>query len=171
MTDSFLLVFLLHVCCSLPIFHYKPDSSWPSDMSRFVQSAQDFCSVVDDSSHEVHVGLRGPGIPDSGPVLVFGEDGTYHRSWGHQLVDKIHGMRMQRLANGSVRIWAADLGNGSTGNTVKMFTTDGKLIETIGTPGTPGSSLDPIQFDQVWESMNDVGFNTLRILFINGLCY
>jgi hypothetical protein len=79
------------------------------------------------------------------------------------LIDKIHGMREQRFANGTVRIWVADLGNGSTGHSVKMFTTDGKLVETIGTSGTPGSSLDPIQFDQVADLAVDQS-NSLYIV-------
>lgn len=99
--------------------------------------------------------MRGPGIPLSGPVLVFGEDGTYHRSWGHNVVDMIHGMRLQRLANGTARIWVTDLGNGAMGHTVKMFSTDGDLLETIGTPGKAGVSLNPIQFDQV-RCMNEI---------------
>lgn len=147
-----LLVSLLSFSWSLHLseFEYKLDATWPSDTTRFVRSAQDFCTAVDDVGHEVYVGLRGPGIPESGPMLVFGEDGTYHRSWGHKLVDMIHGMRLQRLANGTLRVWVTDLGNGPLGHTVKMFSSDGLLLETIGTAGQPGTSVNPIQFDQVW---------------------
>lgn len=44
-----------------------------------------------------------------------------------------------------------DMGVGlpDTGNVIRVFSGDGKLLRTIGTPGNEGSGLDPVQFSHV----------------------
>lgn len=61
------------------------------------------------------------------PVIVFDRDGNYLSSWGEGQFPSAHGMCFG--ADGS--LWLADNGN----HTVRNFTTDGKLIRTLGTEG------------------------------------
>lgn len=44
---------------------------------------------------------------------------------------------------------------GKYGHTVKQYSTSGKPVQTLGTPGKPGSALIPLQFDQPAEIFVD----------------
>lgn len=51
---------------------------------------------------------------------------------------------------------------GSYGYTVKQYSLEGELLKVLGTPGTPGSSLTPLQFGNV----ADVGFDRDGMMYI-----
>lgn len=40
---------------------------------------------------------------------------------------------------------------GKYGHTIKQYSQSGKLLQMLGTPGIPGSNLNPLQFDQPAE--------------------
>ena len=80
-------------------------------------------------------------------VLVFSENGTFKRSFGEDVLSTPHGMRAN-TSNGVHSLWVEDFG--IQGKCLRQFEAQtGKLLSTIGTPGNGGSSLTPLQFDNV----------------------
>ena len=75
------------------------------------------------------------------PVLLFTKDGKLVRSFGAGQIAWPHGIDVDHDGN----VWIADAwaeGATTTGHSVLKFSPDGKLLMTIGTPGTAG---DPPQ--------------------------
>ncbi|XP_019626404.1 PREDICTED: NHL repeat-containing protein 3-like [Branchiostoma belcheri] len=141
---------------------YKLEESWPEDTSHF--KAQVFCTDVlsfGDTS-EVYVAQRGD---VKSKMLVFSESGALLRSWDTMQIHMPHGTRVRVPAGqglAGAEIWVTDVGNGPLGCCLKMFDREGNLKTTLGTPGEKGTSLDPLQFDQV----GDVAFNDAGEMFV-----
>jgi streptogramin lyase len=75
------------------------------------------------------------------PVLLFTKDGTLVRSFGAGQIAWPHGIDV----DGDGNVWIADAwaeGAATTGHSVLKFSPEGKLLMTIGTPGSAG---DPPQ--------------------------
>jgi len=70
------------------------------------------------------------------PVQVYSSDGRFLFAWGEEVFGSLletmvaHGLRMDREGN----IWLVDLGN----HLVLKLSMEGKILQTIGTPGKPG---------------------------------
>ena len=79
------------------------------------------------------------------PILGFAADGRYLRSWGDDLIDSAHGLRIDR----DDHIWVTDIGC----HRVFKFDSGGKLLLALGT-GKPGDGTD--QFNKP----TDVAFGT-----------
>jgi len=78
------------------------------------------------------------------PVMVFDRDGNFLTSWGQGLFKRAHGSGVG--PDGSV--WCTDDKN----HTVRKFTPEGKVLQTLGTPDQPsdtGYLQDP--FDFFWS--------------------
>ncbi|XP_002742274.1 NHL repeat-containing protein 3-like [Saccoglossus kowalevskii] len=153
-----LFILLVHCNCKKPL--YILDPLWPKEPSKF--KGQIFSAAVDVNSGEVYVTQRGEGLD---PVIVFSEDGEYKRSFpsNRSIIDTIHGSRMYfNASSNSSELWLTDIGNSSSGHTVKKFTKDGKLMQIIGTAGIAGTSLKPLQFDHV----ADLAFDTHGDMYI-----
>jgi DNA-binding beta-propeller fold protein YncE len=81
-------------------------------------------SVAVDRQDRVHVYNRG-----EHPVIVFDRDGNFVRSWGEGDTTRAHGITI----GPDDSVWLTDDG----AHTVRQFTSDGKLLLTIGTGGKP----------------------------------
>lgn len=65
-------------------------------------------------------------------VIVYEPDGTFIRSWGHDVFTAAHGLTI----GPDDRVYCVDMGD----HTVRAFTTQGELIMTIGIPGQASDS-------------------------------
>lgn len=81
-------------------------------------------SVAVDSQDRVYVFNRG-----AHPVIVFDREGRFLRSWGEGLFRRPHGITI----GPDDTLWLADDGD----HTVRQFTSEGRLLLTLGTPGRP----------------------------------
>ncbi|XP_077988105.1 NHL repeat-containing protein 3-like [Glandiceps talaboti] len=156
---SVLLCFIPKQCVTTDPL-YILDPLWPKDPSLF--KGQIFSAAVDAKNKEIYATQRGKNLP---AVIVFSEDGEHKRSFPSNLtlIDTVHGSRMYyNESSKTSHLWIADIGNSSTGHTVKKLSPQGQLVELIGTPGTAGTSLKPLQFDHV----ADVAFNEKGEIFI-----
>jgi DNA-binding beta-propeller fold protein YncE len=88
-------------------------------------------AVAVDSGGNVYVAQRGP---HADPIVVFDAQGRYLRSWGKDLFSIPHGLRV----DANDRIWVTDTGY----HLVMEFTSDGKLVRTVGTRGKPGATQE-----------------------------
>lgn len=88
-------------------------------------------SAIAATDDEVFVAHRGPA---GDPIVVFGRDGQYRRSWGRDLFLLPHGLRL--APDGS--IWATDCDR----HQVYRFDLQGRLLLTLGTRDTKGCTPD-----------------------------
>ena len=79
--------------------------------------------VANDLQSNVYVLHRNGDID---PLVVFDAEGNYLRSWGKGVIDHPHGVRVDRENH----VWVVD-----RAGAILKFTTDGKLLMTIGTKG------------------------------------
>ncbi|XP_078401406.1 NHL repeat-containing protein 3-like isoform X1 [Cetorhinus maximus] len=127
---------------------YKLDTEWPKFPKFF--TGQVFGVAVDPVADIVYVAQRGESVSK---VLVFTEHGYFLQGWNTTTIEMPHGIFAANTLSSST-VWVTDVGNGMIGkygHTVKQYTPFGKLLQTLGTPGTPGSGLIPLQFDQPAE--------------------
>ena len=85
-------------------------------------------AVTSDSKGDVYVFHRGP---KADAVVVFDSMGKYVRSWGRGMFGRPHGIRADKDDN----IWCVDDG----GHQVFKFTREGKLLQSWGVKGEPGT--------------------------------
>jgi DNA-binding beta-propeller fold protein YncE len=77
-----------------------------------------------DANDQVYVFNRG-----AHPMMVFDRDGNFLRSWGEGIFPRAHGLTMSPDAT----MFCTDDGD----HTVRKCTLDGKVLFTLGIPGTP----------------------------------
>lgn len=123
---------------------YKLDVGWPKHPEYF--TGQTFCVAVDPLRGLVYVAQRGDNVPK---VLVFSDEGYFLYAWNSTL-EMPHGIFAINSPTES-SVWITDVGTGQYGHTVKQYSSSGKLIQVLGTPGKAGSGLNPLQFDQPAE--------------------
>lgn len=106
---------------------YRVVPHWPQlpDGYRFGQVS----AVAPDGDGEVFVFHRG-----EHPIIVFGRDGKFRRSFGNDLIASAHGLRFDADGNA----WTTDVGN----HTVRKFSHNGKLLLTLGKEGEAAASPD-----------------------------
>lgn len=69
-------------------------------------------------------------------VIVYERDGTFVRSWGHDVFTAAHGLTI----GPDDRVYCVDMGD----HTVRAFTLEGELLMTIGVPGQASDTgFDP----------------------------
>ncbi|XP_078078431.1 NHL repeat-containing protein 3-like [Mustelus asterias] len=124
---------------------YKLDIGWPKFPELF--TGQVFGVAVDPVADIVYVAQRGISVPK---VLMFTDHGYFLQEWNTTTIEMPHGI-FATYASPSPSVWVTDVGNGKYGHTVKQYTPLGKLLQTLGIPGVPGSELIPLQFDQPAE--------------------
>ncbi len=66
------------------------------------------------------------------PVMVFDRDGNLLRTWGEGIFSRPHGV----FVTPDQLVWGSD----DMDHTVRKFTLDGRLMETMGTKGQPSDS-------------------------------
>jgi len=93
----------------------------------------DVAGVAVDSRDQVHVFNRG-----THPVIVLDREGHYLRSWGAGLFTRPHGIDI--AADGTLLL--VDDGD----HTVRLCTSDGEVLLTLGTPGKPAPFMSGLPF-------------------------
>jgi DNA-binding beta-propeller fold protein YncE len=83
-------------------------------------------SVAVDAGDNVYVFNRG-----THPVIVFDRDGKFLRAWGEGVFRRAHGITIGPDAT----LWLTD----DLHHTIRQFTSEGKLLLTIGDPDTPST--------------------------------
>ena len=84
------------------------------------------CAVSVDSQDRVYCFNRNP----EHPVVIFDRDGNFLSSWGAGLFTFPHAIRIVQ-ENGQDVVWLCDEHH----QTFQKFTTDGRLLQTIGEKG------------------------------------
>jgi sugar lactone lactonase YvrE len=102
---------------------YEAVSDWPDSAAHHAWGA--VAGIAVDASSNVWVFHRG-----KIPVEVYSAAGKPVRAWGEGDFREPHQIRIDRDGN----IWLVDSGL----HTVRKFTTDGRVLLTLGTPGAPG---------------------------------
>ncbi|MBI3463535.1 MAG: hypothetical protein HY000_10830 [Planctomycetes bacterium] len=106
------------------------------------------CSAVAVSGKgEIYLFHRGPH-----PVIIFDESGNFLRSWGDDVIQTAHGLRIDREGN----VWVTDIGQ----HRVFKFDPTGKVLLTLGN-GKAGTGLD--QFDRP----TDIAFGPRGEIFVS----
>jgi DNA-binding beta-propeller fold protein YncE len=106
-------------------FRYEVATGWErlpagwrhGDVTNVVTDAQDRVYVFNRSDH---------------PVIVYGRDGQFLRSWGEGIFARPHGISITREG----LLFCTD----DKDHTVRKFTAEGTLVQTLGTPGTPSDT-------------------------------
>lgn len=80
-----------------------------------------------DSEDRVYVFTR-----SAHPVIVFDRDGRFLGSWGEGTIRRAHGLTVTP----DDMIWLTDEGD----HTARKYTRDGRLLQTLGTPGRPSDT-------------------------------
>jgi DNA-binding beta-propeller fold protein YncE len=110
-------------------FRYEVAQGWGQLPAGW--SYSDVTAIAVDSRDNVFVFTRSPH-----PVIVFDRDGHFLGSWGEGIFSRAHGIT---ITPGDV-VWCTD----DRDHTVRKFTTDGKLLQTLGTPHQPSDTgYDP----------------------------
>src|SRR5262249_3512299 len=90
-------------------------------------SFHEVAAVATDSRDRVYVFNRG-----KHPLIVFDCDGRFLTSWGETIFLRAHGI----FIDAEDHLWCTD----ELDHTVRKFTTDGKLLLTLGTSGKPSDT-------------------------------
>lgn len=98
-------------------------------------SLDDVPGVEVDAQDRVYAFTRGPA-----PLLVFDRDGNLLDSWGSGVFDDPHGVRV--APDGT--LWLTDDGD----HTIRRYSVDGKLLQTLGTPGEPAPFMSGRPFNK-----------------------
>lgn len=113
-------------------FRYRALAQWeklPAGWS-FVEVA----GVATDSRDRVYIFNRG-----EHPLIVFDRDGKFLTSWGEGVFKRAHGITI----GPDDAVWCTD----DVDHTVRKFTTEGKLLLTLGTSGKPSDTgIDGIDY-------------------------
>src|SRR5690349_17892251 len=97
-------------------FRYRALASWPRLPAGF--AFNEVAGVATDSKNQVFVFSR-----SESPVSVFTPEGEFLYSWGKGLVQRPHGIAIDRDDN----VWLTD----DVGQTVRKFTPKGELLLTL----------------------------------------
>jgi DNA-binding beta-propeller fold protein YncE len=106
-------------------FGYEADDRWAKLPSGW--SWREVAAVATDSRDRVYVFNRG-----EHPVMVFEQDGTFLTSWGEGLFARPHGITI----GPDDSVYCTD----DLDHTVRKFTSDGRLLLTLGTSGRPSDT-------------------------------
>jgi DNA-binding beta-propeller fold protein YncE len=135
-------------------FCYRVDVSWPRLPAGmdFVEAA----AVATDSQGRVYVFNRG-----EHPVAVFTAEGGFLHAWGKETIVRAHGL----MIGPEDAVYCVD----DFDHTVKKFTTDGKLLQTLGVRGRPSETgATSIDFRTVKYSGEPFNYPTDLAIAPNG---
>ncbi len=105
---------------------YRPVAGWPKLPDGVVFGPVSAVAADGNTIYVLHRGKK--------PILVFGRDGTFLRSWGDDVIEIGHGLRVDAGRN----LWITDIG----GHQVFKFDAQGKLLMTLGMKDKPGDGRD-----------------------------
>jgi DNA-binding beta-propeller fold protein YncE len=118
-------------------YTYRVNEEWQQPPEWLEVKA---CAVSVDSQDRVYCFNRNP----EHPILIFDRNGKYLSSWGAGLFKFPHAIRIVP-ENGEDRVWLCDEHH----NQFYKFTTDGKLLQTIGEKGKRSDTGVP---ESEWSS-------------------
>lgn len=110
---------------------YEVDPNWPQQPDEF--QSGDVPGIAVDAKDQIYVFTR-----STPPIQVYTPAGELVRSWGEDSIATAHHLKIDDDGN----IWVADIGL----HVVRKFSPEGKVLQTIGTPGVPGD--DETHFDK-----------------------
>jgi DNA-binding beta-propeller fold protein YncE len=106
---------------------YRPVAGWPK-LPDGIELGP-VSAVATDPNGTVYILHRG-----KKPILAFGRDGSFLRSWGDGVIQTGHGLRVDWDRN----VWATDIG----GHQVFKFDADGAVALALGKKDKPGDGPD-----------------------------
>jgi outer membrane protein assembly factor BamB len=106
-------------------YGYDPDDHWAKLPAGW--SWTEVAGVATNSKDRVFVFNR-----SEHPVMVFDRDGTFITSWGEGVFGRPHGI----FIGPDDAVYCTE----DFGHSVRKFTADGRLLLTLGTPGTPSDT-------------------------------
>ena len=92
-------------------------------------------SVASDSKDNIYIFNRG-----SHPMIVLSQNGDFIRSWGEGMFSNPHGIAI----GPDDSVYCVDNGD----HTVRKFTSDGRLLLTLGTAGEPSAPMSGKPFNR-----------------------
>ena len=104
---------------------YEVLEGWEQLPERW--SFVEVAGVAVDSGDRVYVFNRG-----AHPVIVFDKEGKFLDAWGEDVFSSAHGIFIDH----NDHVWCAD----NLDHTVRKFTTDGRLLMTLGDPNRPADT-------------------------------
>ncbi|HEX6440570.1 MAG TPA: hypothetical protein VF007_00180, partial [Stellaceae bacterium] len=128
-------------------YTYKVDENWQRPPEWLDVKA---CAVSVDSEDRVYCFNRN----DAHPIVIFDRDGKFVGSWGEGLFRFPHAIRILR-ENGRDVVWLCDEHH----EQFYKFTTDGKLLQTIGEKGKRSDTGVPEDdlSSQAWRKVTHGG--------------
>ena len=119
-------------------FRYRVVLGWPQLPVGW--SFYEVAGVAVDSRDRVFVFSR-----SEHPVCIFESDGTFVGSWGEGLLTHPHGITIAP----DDTVWCTDDWNHS----VRQFTPEGQLLQTLGTPGVPShTGIDGLDYRSIRQA-------------------
>jgi len=112
------------------------DPTWPHVPLNFVHS-ETRAVEVDHATGEVYVGQQQ--ADGAATVIVYDLNGSILRTWDDKYLQAPHGIKLDPSGE---HVWVTDMNL----HVVRKFTRDGTLVSTLGTPGTPGNTTNPLLF-------------------------
>ena len=106
-------------------YRYEVTEGWEQLPAGW--SHGDVAGVATDSRDRVYVFNR-----SEHPLIVYDRDGRFLGSWGEGVFTRPHGITI----TADDTLYLAD----DTDHTVRKFTTDGRLLQTLGTPNQPSDT-------------------------------
>lgn len=106
-------------------FQYQPIADWAQTPSEC--KWPEVAAVAVDRQDRVYVFNRGPQ-----PIAVFDKSGTFLHAWGEGQFQRAHGL----MIGPDDCLYCTD----DLDHTVKKFTLEGKLLQTLGTSGQPADT-------------------------------
>ncbi|HEX5318003.1 MAG TPA: peptidyl-alpha-hydroxyglycine alpha-amidating lyase family protein [Stellaceae bacterium] len=125
-------------------YRYQVNEEWQRPPAHIEVRA---CAVSIDSQDRVYVFNRNP----EHPIVIFDRDGNFLSSWGAGLFQFPHAIRLDKDDN----VWLCD----EHLQQFYKFTTDGKLLQTIGERGARSDTgVSPDDFSsQAWRTVTHGG--------------
>jgi NHL repeat. len=108
-------------------YRYEIDDTW-AKLPPGQEFNADVAAVGVDAQDRVYAFNRG-----RHPMVVLDREGNFLRSWGEGVFHRAHGVHM----GPDDTLWLTDDGD----HTVRHCTLDGRILQTIGLPGTPASYM------------------------------
>ena len=138
-------------------FGFVADDHWAKLPAGW--SWSEATAVAIDSKDRVYVFNRG-----AHPVIVFDRDGTFLNAWGEGLFTRPHGITI----GPDDRIYLTD----DMGHTVRKFTTEGRLLMTLGTQGKPSDTgATSVDFRSIRRAAGPFHYPTNLAISANGDLY
>lgn len=138
-------------------FGYEVDPRWPKLPPGV--SWTEVSAVATDSRDRVYVFNRG-----DHPVLVFDLDGNHLASWGHGLFVRPHGLTI----GPDDAVYCTD----DLGHVVYKFTTEGRLLMTLGVKGSPSDTgATSVDYRTIRQAAGPFHYPTNLAVAANGDLY